>query len=110
VRVPGGGIRPRPALNKTPPERSPCQKDEVDMSDKIEDATDTAQSACNGLLCCPDCKSPAEESCVIHTSKRREPHEKNHAFVECKKCGYSIGLSTGGSVILIRKLWNTRLT
>jgi len=25
------------------------------MSDKLEDATDTAQSACNGLLACPFC-------------------------------------------------------
>jgi activating signal cointegrator 1 len=65
-------------------------------------------SLCNVLLCCPDCNSPASESLVIHTSKRREPNDKNHAFAECKKCGYSIELSTGGDVTLIRKLWNIR--
>lgn len=88
----GTQVLPRPAFNKTPRSagigwidgfgflwlRSPCQKDEVDMSDKIEDAT-----------------TKKETKMKKHECKRFKTAVKRggvRMLVKCRECGKKVSL------------------
>lgn len=68
----------------------------------------TAQSECNGLLCCPECGFPPDKYCTIDVVRAREPHDKNCVTAKCNYCGLTITIFTNKNPKIIRKYWNYR--